>query len=165
MFLTVIFICLKFNSMIGGIYMIVSSGLLLSHSVDIRHRNKAGLYVMAVQAFFILLFIIYKLIKANKIVAETTDKLVFLKQYRFLTSLGFDITCEPDLPDNLLKDDSFTGVCKTIVNKSTSFSLELCCSALLIYCIWRLWSKHKSLTRLQETKRSKFRRLDELENP
>ena len=73
--------------------MIVSSGLLLSHSVDIRHRNKAGLYVMAVQATFILLFVIYKLIKAKKIVAETTDKLVFLKQYRFLTSLGFDITC------------------------------------------------------------------------
>ena len=120
---------------------------------------------MAVQATFILLFIIYKLIKAKKIVAETIDKNVFLKQYRYLTSLGFDITCEPDLPDNLLKDDSFTGVCKTIVNKSTSFNLELCCSALLIYCIWRMWSKHKNLTRLQETKISKFRRLDELENP
>ena len=60
MFMLASFICLKFNSVLAGVFCLISSGLLISHSFDIKSRNKYSQWVLVTQFIFILLFVLFK---------------------------------------------------------------------------------------------------------
>lgn len=162
MFILASLICLTFNSVLAGVFVLISSGLLISHSVDLKSRNKYSQWVLIAQFIFIVLFILFKVFTV-KVVEETADKRLFLTQYRYLTSLGFSVEVRPE--EALLKDSDYTGVCTTQIITSESYGLEATCALLVAFSSWRLARKSNRAYNLQHTPRKNFLRLLELEQP